>query len=809
MRGQYGLVLAIVAGTLLGTPPAATAQAPTATASATHQASLTTYCSTCHNARLKTAGLSFDTLDLTNVARDASAWEKVVRKLRAGAMPPPGSPRPDAATSNGIVGYLEASLDRAAAAAPNPGRTDAFHRLNRTEYRNAVRDLLALDLDVSALVPADAADQQGFDNMAGTLSVSPTLLERYVSAARKISRLAVGLPPLAPTIDTYRVPLNFNQSDRTSDDLPFGSRGGIAVRHHFPVDGEYAFRIRLQTNYVGYLRGLQQSHQFDLRLDGARIKQFRLGGDAPGKPAPMSYEGNIFGSPEWEAWAHHADEGLEVRMPVKAGPRLVGVAFPREMWEAEGVLQPNQFEFALAVDARQDANPALGSLEIAGPYGATGTDETPSRGRIFTCRPSGDLDADACARRILSTLARRAYRRPVNDGDVRTLLDFYQMGRQRGTFDDGIQAALERLLADPEFLFRVEHDPAGISAGGSYRVGDLALASRLSFFLWSSIPDDELLDLAAQGKLRQPAVLDQQVRRMLADRRASSLVENFVSQWLLVRDVRNAYPDLSTFPEFDDNLREAFEQETTLFVESQLREDRSLVELLSADYTFLNERLARHYGVPGIYGSRFRRVTLPDRTRRGGLLAHGSVLTVTSYANRTSPVLRGKWLLSNFLGAPVPPPPPNVPALRETNDAGEPASVRERLEQHRRNPVCATCHAQMDPLGFALENFDGVGKWRDTAEGGKPVDAGSALPDGTKFAGLTGLRDVLLARREQFARTVSEKLLTYALGRRLEATDLPFVRQIVREAARGDYRWSSVVLGIVKSTPFQMRRSEG
>jgi mono/diheme cytochrome c family protein len=809
VRAVFALILGGLALAASGSG-AVTAAGPQAAgadpASGAPRAVLDKYCVTCHNPRLKTAGLALDQLDVVNVAAGAETWEKVVRKLRAGAMPPPGAPRPDQPTADQLASYLETALERASLRDPNPGRTEAFHRLNQAEYHNAIRDLLALDVDVSSLVPADAADQHGFDNMAGVLSMSPALLERYVSAARRISRLAVGIPPKGSTIETYTVPVNLLQDDRLSDDLPFGSRGGASVRHHFPVDGEYVIKLRLQTNYVSYIRGLHQAHKLDLRIDGARVKQFRIGGDAPGRPAPNSYEGNIFGSKEWEAWAHHADDDLEVRIPIKAGPHLVGVDFPRESWEPEGVLQPRQFEFALAINGRQDENPALNSLEIDGPYAVGQPGDTPSRRRIFVCQPARESDADACARRILSPLARRAYRRPATDADLRTLLAFYQAGRKQGSFDAGIQMAVERLLADPEFLFRVERAPAGLAAA-SYRISDLELASRLSFFLWSSIPDDELIDVAAQGKLKDPAVLERQVRRMLADQRSRAMVDNFVGQWLLVRDITSAYPDPATFPEFDDNLRAAFEQETELFVESQLRENRSLVDLLSADYTFVNERLARHYGIPNVYGTRFRRVTLADTARRGGLLGQGSLLTVTSYANRTSPVLRGKWLLANILGTPVPPPPPDVPSLKETGENGKPASVRERLEQHRKNPVCSSCHSQMDPLGFALENFDAVGKWRDVAEGGAPVDATAALPNGARFQGLTGLREVLLERREQFVRTVTEKLLTYALGRGVEYYDLPVIRRIVRDASP-DYRWSAIVSGIIASTPFQMRLAE-
>jgi mono/diheme cytochrome c family protein len=802
-----GLAL-VASGTGAVTAAGSQSSGADTSAAAAHRAVLDRYCVTCHNPRLKTAGLTLDTIDAGNVAAGAETWEKVIRKLRAGAMPPPGAARPDQNTYDELASYLETALERAAARDPNPGRTEAFHRLNRTEYQNAIRDLLALDVDVSSLVPADSADQHGFDNMAGVLSMSPVLLERYVSAARRISRSAVGIPPRGAAIDTYTVPLNFLQDDRMTDDLPFGSRGGTSVRHNFPVDGEYVIKIRLQTNYVGYLRGLHQSHKVELRLDGARVRQFRVGGDAPGRPAPNSYEGNIFGTPEWEAWSHHADDGLEVRLPVKAGPHLVGVDFPHETWEPEGILQPRQFEFALAINGRQDENPGLGSLEIDGPYSVDQSGDTPSRRRIFTCQPGRESDGDACARKILSALARRAYRRPATEADLRTLMGFYQDGRREGPFDAGIQMALERLLADPEFLFRVERVPPGLAAGSSYRLSDLELASRLSFFLWSSIPDDELIEVAARGKLKEPAVLERQVRRMLADQRSHALVDNFVGQWLLVRDLRSAYPDPATFPEFDDNLREALGKETELFVESQLRENRSLVDLLTADYTFVNERLARHYGIRNVYGTRFRRVKLTDADRRGGLLGQGSLLTVTSYANRTSPVLRGKWLLANFLGTPVPPPPPDVPALKETTGNGQPVSVRERLEQHRKNAVCSTCHSQMDPLGFALENFDAVGKWRDVAEGGRPVDASAALPNGTRFQGLPGLREVLLARREQFVRTVTEKLLAYALGRGVEYYDLPVVRRIVREAAPDNFSWPAIILGIAKSTPFQMRLAE-
>ena len=763
------------------------------------------YCVSCHNEKVRAANLMLDTIDVADVGAKAQVWEKVIQKVRMGAMPPPGRPRPDAAISDGFVSYLETSLDRAAATSPDPGRTDTFHRLNRAEYQNAIRDLLALDIDVAELLPADAADRHGFDNMAGVLSVSPALMERYLSAARKVSRLAMGLPPRS-VLTTYDVPLNLIQADRPSEDLPFGSRGGIAVHHNFPVDGEYVIKVRLQTNYVDYIRGLNTRHQIEIRLDGVRLKLFGVGGDVPGKPAPESFEGNILGDSKWESYMHHADEGLEVRVSVRAGPRLVGVSLLRDLWEADGILQPRQSGYALAINAMPDDNPAVGSVTISGPHTIEGPGETPSRRAIFVCRPKRNTDEERCAKTILSTLARRAYRRPVTDREVRTLLGFYEAGRSKGSFDEGIQLAVERLLADPNFLLRIEREPQSVTPATAYRLSDLELASRLSFFLWSSIPDGDLLDVAVRGTLKDPKVLERQVRRMLADARATALVDNFAGQWLLLRNIRSVYPDPGVFPQFDDNLREAFLQETKLFIESQLREDRSIPELLSANYTFANERLARHYGIPNIYGSRFRRVTFSDE-RRGGLLGHGSVLTVTSYANRTSPVLRGKWLLENILGTPPPPPLPDVGALPDRGPGNKPASVRERLEEHRKNPMCATCHASMDPLGFALENFDAIGGWR-TTDGAAPIDASGALPNGSTFNGLAGLRPILLAQREQFVRTVTGKLMTYALGRGVEYYDQPVIRKIAREAAASDYHWSSIILGIVQSMPFQMRRSD-
>ena len=795
------------------TPPHA--QTSTGSALPDVRALLDRYCVTCHNERLRTAGLALDEMDLAQVGDGAQVWEKVVRKLRTGMMPPAGRPRPDQAVLHAFVSSLETALDRAAAAKPNPG-PPAVHRLNRFEYGNAIRDLLGLEVDTRTLLPSDE-EGHGFDNMADALSVSPTLFERYIVAARRISQLALGDPAIRPVFETYAGALD--QNERTSDDLPFGSRGGMAIRHYFPLDGEYVIRVRLQRQIYRYIRGLGQPHQLDVRLDGERLKVFTVGRHwEKGQRPPISYAGNTIASPAWEEYAQHADDHLEVRTAVKAGRRIIGISFDRRPALPEGALQPgvNRSTYSYGNDDMQDGNPAVSTVMVGGPFDALGAGETPSRQKILVCRPAGSSAAEEqrCAKTILSTLARRAYRRPVNEEDVQTLLKFYEVGRREGSFETGIQAALERLLADPQFLFRVSRPPVGVTSA-AYRVSDLELASRLSFFLWSSIPDDELLDLATLGKLTEPTVLERQVRRMLADARSNALVSSFAGQWLQLRNLRNVAPDTATFPAFDENLRHAMQRETELFFESQLREDRSVVDLLRADYTFLNERLARHYGRPDVYGIQFRRMTVDD-DRRHGLLGHASLLTVTSYATRTSPVLRGKWVLDTLLGSPPPPPPPNVSTLPDDGRAeGQPpASVRERLEQHRTNPVCASCHDVIDPLGFALENFDAVGRWRTTNEAatefetGVPIDASSALSDGTKLEGPAGLRRLLLSRQEQFVSTVAEKLLTYALGRGVEYYDMRTVRQIVREAADRDYRWSSLILGIVNSTPFQMGRSQ-
>jgi hypothetical protein len=729
---------------------------------------------------MKTGGLALDALSLADVGAGAAVWEKVALKLRAGAMPPPGRPRPEPAAQHAFVTWLEGELDRAAAARPNPGRTAAFHRLNRTEYRNAIRDLLSLDLDVTPWLPGDDA-AYGFDNIGDVLSVSPSQLDGYLSAATKISRLAIGDLSASAEPTTYPFSKLLLQEEPIGDDLPLGARGGVSVRHHFPLDGEYLIKVR----FDGFPGPSESVH---VRLDGSRVGDLKTSGRGSGVDLA-------------EAGA------AELRVAATAGSHLLGVVFEKRMLAAEGRFPAyfpwgNSGVFATTIGAKQYLR--VNDIEISGPFSPTGSGDTPSRRRIFVCRPAGAAAGDACATEILSALARRAYRRPVTESDVATLLTFYRKARdQQKSFDAGIRAGLERLLVDLDFLYRVERDAKSVAVGASYRVSDFELASRLSFFLWSSIPDDELLRAAERGELRDPKAFDRQVRRMLADERSSALVTSFAAQWLHLRNVRMVSPDLYQFPDWDDNLRLAMARETELFLESQVRGDRSLKELLTADYTFVNERLASHYGIPGVYGSHFRRVALPAN-RRAGLIGQASILTVTSFPNRTSPVVRGKWLLENMLGAPPPAPPPDVPDLPENEKGAEPRTVRQRMEQHRRSPVCASCHAVMDPLGLSLEKFDAVGRFR-ALEDGAPIDSTGALPDGTAIDGPSGLRDLLLSRHEEFVRTITEKLLTYAVGRGVEYYDMPAVRGIVRDAAPGDYRWSSIILGITKSQPFQMR----
>jgi mono/diheme cytochrome c family protein len=784
-----------VAGVAAGFAATQASRAAAAPASQTPARDLVSrYCISCHSDRSKVGGFSLEAADAVQVARSAEAWEKVVVKLRSRSMPPPGLRRPDNGAYDTVASWLEQELDRAAAARPNPGRPADLHRLNRVEYANAIRDLLSIEIDPVAMLPPDT-QAHGFDTNADALSMEPALLDRYLTAAAKIARTAVGDPTVPPSVERYTaVKGNSNeqtwlwQTERLGEDFSLGSRGGIAARHYFPVDGEYDLRIRLARTYADVIRGLQVPNDIELRVDGVRVGQFTIGG------------------PDFTGESQDADEPLHIRVPLKAGLRQVVATIVRvDGGKAEG-LGPDR----IPIWNRDGDVPSLplsiSSLLIAGPYNGRVPQDSPSRRQIFQCLPETRRDEAACATKILSTLARRAYRRPVTPGDTQTLLSFFEAARAEGGFDGGIRAALERLLVSPDFLFRIEAEPRA-AAGAPYRLPDVELASRLSFFLWSSVPDDELLDAAIKGQLRQPGVLDRQVRRMLADPRArTALVNNFFGQWLQTRNVWLLTPDANTkFPWFDDNLRAAFVRETDLFLEDQLKADRSIVDLLAADYTFLNEQLAGHYGITGVYGSHFRRVTLADENR-WGLLGKASVLAVTSYPTRTSPTIRGKWLLDNILSAPVPPPPPDVNANLDEAEAAKAVSVREMLERHRANPTCASCHARMDPLGFSLENFDALGQWRAN-DGDSPINATGVLLDGTKVDGPAALRRALVAQKELFVRTVTAKLLTYAVGREMEYFDAPAIRGIVRAAAADDYRWSSTVLALVRSAPFQMRRS--
>jgi Protein of unknown function (DUF1592)/Protein of unknown function (DUF1588)/Protein of unknown function (DUF1587)/Protein of unknown function (DUF1585)/Protein of unknown function (DUF1595) len=747
-------------------------------------------------------------MDLEKVSEGAEVWEKVLRKLRTGAMPPQGARRPDQPTYDGLIAWLEAELDRGAAAHPHPGRPALLHRLNRAEYTNAIRDLLALDVNVASLLPPDDA-AYGFDNIADALGVSPLLLERYLVAADRVSALAIGDTEVSPGSETYRVRQDLSQ-DQHIEGLPLGTVGGALVRHTFPLDGEYEFQVKLFRTNSSVMRGLEYPQQLEITVDDERIFLATVGG------------GDDFTTllKNVTAAGDAVDARLKVRVPVKAGPRNVGVAFIYRSAVADTrTLQPF---LRSSVDTYDfTGRPHVDTFTIIGPFEGKGSGDTPSRRRIFTCRPAspgfgeprprltrslGPTSPTAelpCARQIITTLARRAFRRPVTELDLQPLMDFYEAGRRDGTFETGIQSALQRLLASPMFVFRFEREPANLASGAVYRVSDFELASQLSFFLWSSIPDDELLTVAGEGRLHTAPVLERQVRRMLADPKSKALITNFAGQWLQLRNLWSIVPNSETFSDFDDNLRQAFLGETELFFDSIMREDRNVVDLLTADYTFVNERLARHYGIANVYGSQFRRVTLTDDARKG-LLGKGSVLMVTSHADRTSPVVRGKWILENLIGSPPPAPPPDVPPFPDNTDGQKPLSVRDRMEQHRDNPSCASCHKIMDPLGFALENFDAVGKWRMRDEG-HAIDASGQLTDGTRVDGVASLRLALLRRPDVFVGTLTEKLLTYALGRGLDYYDMPAVRAIVREASAHNSRFSSLVLGIVKSMPFQMR----
>jgi hypothetical protein len=722
------------------------------------EALLHQYCTGCHNEKLNSGGLVLDKLDPVRPGDNPETWEKVVRKVRAGMMPPTGARRPDRASLDGFAATIAAGLDRAAAAKPNPGTT-GLHRLNRTEYANAIRDLLSLEIDAGSMLPADDSSE-GFDNIADALTVSPALLERYVSAAEKVSRLAVGDPAISPSTATYRVPTDLSQIDHI-EGLPLGTRGGTLIRHNFPLDADYAIKVRARGGAIGLGAVGFQGDQIEVTLDGERLKLV------------------------------NATPSLDFELTVKAGPHALGVAFvKRSAIGADDLWQ---------IYAN---NSGIQNVAITGPLNPTGAGDTPSRRRIFVCRPAPEAEEAPCARNIVSTLARRAYRQPVTDADVETLMGFYQDGRKQSGFEGGVRQALARILVGPRFIFRFESDPESLAPGTAHRITDRELASRLAFFLWSSIPDDELLMVASQDKLHEPATLEQQARRMLADPRSESLVTNFGGQWLYLRELKNQRPESK---EFNENLRESFKKETELFFESIIREDHNVLDLLNADYTFVDEQLARHYGIPNVHGSRFRRVTLPENRR--GLLGQGSILLVTSVANRTSPVARGKWILENLMGSPPPLPPPNVPPLKESTGQALAGSVRQRMEAHRNNAVCAACHKIMDPIGFSLENYDLIGKWR-TSDEGTPIEASGELVDGTRLDGPAGLRQALLSRSDVFVSTLTEKLLTYALGRGVRYYDIPAVRAIMRAAAKNDYKFSSLISGIVSSTPFQMRVKE-
>ncbi len=795
----FGVAAVVAMATLAvaGTPASAAGPQAVPSGAATapvdlvaHAELMQRYCVTCHNERMAHRGtvpVELESVDLGNVPARADVWEKVIRKLRTGSMPPAGRPRPDDAATDSLATYLETQIDRYSAASPNPGRTEPLHRLNRTEYQNAIRDLLALNIDAATLVPAD--DQSyGFDNIAGVLKVSPTLLERYMSAARAVSRLAVGASPMAPTGETFRIVSDMSQYQHL-DGLPFGTRGGMSVDYNFPRDGEYEIKLALLDLFAG--APIREHHQLELSIDGERVAVFDL------QPPPEDNElGGVY---------NMGPEDLDARVLVEAGPRTVAAAFVRKTSAlAESLREP--FDRPHGEGDYLLYQPHLGTLTVAGPFNVVGVSDTPSRQRIFVCRPASSAEEAPCAQEILTTLTRRAYRRPVDEEDIADLLTFYEEGAAADGFEMGIERAVRALLVSPDFLFRVVADPEGVGPGEPYRLTDLQLASRIAFFLWSSLPDDGLLEAATSGGLSTPAGVEQQIRRMLADPRSEALAKHFAGQWLRLRNISGTLPSDVIFPNFGESLRQDFVRETELFFDSVIREDRPVADLLTADYTFLNERLAKHYGIPGIYGSDFRRVTLPGDTRRG-LLGQGSILAVTSYPDRTSPVGRGKWVLENVLGTPPPPPPPNVPELEPAEDSGVVLSMRELMEQHRENPVCASCHRMMDPLGLALENFDAIGRWRSQMPGGVAIDSSGAMPDGTPFNGPGELRELLVGNPVLIDTVATEKLLIYALGRGIEYYDAPAVRAITRDAAANDYGLASLVVGVVNSMPFQMRLS--
>jgi cytochrome c551/c552 len=782
---------------LSAAPQSSPAPAPVrATTEPDGRALLTRYCVTCHSARAKTGGLSLEGVDPAEVAAHGELLEKIVRKMRVGMMPPAGMPRPDAPTGHAFLASLESSLDRAAAARPNPGRP-MVHRLNRVEYAYAIRDLLDLEIDPVPLLPPDESGY-GFDNVSDLLGTSPLLLERYLNAAGRLSALAVGDPAIVPGNQTFIIRQDRSQ-DTPIDGMPIGTFGGGMAHVNLPLDGEYVINAKLFRTNLGAMRGLELPNQLEFSVDGRRVLLVNLGGEKD----HLAHLANP------TVAADEIDSRLSARLPLTAGPHVVAVGWIQRGAETPWKLQPFTRSSIDTID--MTGRPHLDRFAVTGPFHPTGPGDTPSRRRVFTCRPAAGVSEDACARRIVSTLGRRAFRGQMTDGDLVRLMEFYRRGSKERGFEGGIQLALQRILASPKFVWRVERDPANAAAGTSYRLSDLELASRLSFFLWSSLPDDELLELAKQGRLSTPAVLDRQVRRMLADQKIDRFVSTFAGQWLYLRNLKNQIPDSVGFPNFDDNLRQAFLRETELFVASIVKENRSVLDLMTADYTFVNERLAKHYGYPNVYGSQFRRVTHPTEARRG-LLGQGSILMVTSHTDRTSPVVRGKWILDNLLGAPPPLPPMNVPPLPDDERSGRQRvlSVRERIEKHRENPACASCHKIMDPIGLALENFDAVGAYRERdgqslSSIGSPINASGQLMDGTPVDGVVTLRKALLKEPEIFVGALTEKLLTYATGRGVAYYDMPTVRGIVRDARQTHYSFASLVSGIVHSAPFQMR----
>ena len=789
-------------------PSTATVSSSFADRETANHALLDRYCVGCHNARAKVANLSLAEADLTNISAHPEIWEKVVTKLRAGAMPPAGRPRPDNAQLVALADFLVADLDKAALSHPQPGRTESLHRLNRTEYQNAVRDLLGIDIDASTLLPGDPSNEIGFDNIASSLTITPALLERYVTAARELSKLAVARPADITTDQTeYRLPNDYEQDSRI-EGAPFGTRGGTIINQFFPLDGNYTIKVDFvrAAQAVNLIAGLTGEDEVVILVDGKKVHTSSIGPSGVLDRARAGAETASAAAGPTSVAARPPLKLVEVTLPLKAGNHEIVATFVAKTTPAQEATVRRLAPVNYGAGATRQ-KPYISSVAVLGPVGEKAAGSSESRRKIFVCSPTGAATETACARRIVTSLAKRAYRRAVTEADVQLLMPFYAAGRKEGDFDLGIQRVVERVLVSPAFLFRAEHDPPNAARNAVYRISDTELASRLSFFLWSSIPDEELLDLAIGGKLRDPAVLDRQVRRMLADERSSALTQNFAGQWLRLREVSAHQADKQRFPDFDENTRRSMRRQTELLFQTILRENRSVVEFLNANYTFLDERLAKLYGIPNVYGAHFRRVELKNGDIRGSLLGQGGLLAVTSYADRTSPVLRGKFVLDNLMGTPPPPPPPNVPPFKGTDAGGRVLSAREAMELHRANPACASCHAAMDPIGFSLDNFDAIGRWR-TMEGNTPIDASSVLADGTKISGPEGPRDLLLARQDLFIRALTSKLMTYALGRGVEYYDEPAVRSIMRGAAADGNTLVSLILGVTKSVPFQMRAAE-